>query len=45
MPAKDLYHDAVKQAPIKDGWTVTNDPLHLRYGSFDFQEVITQWLK
>ncbi len=36
MPAKDLYHDAVKQALIKDGWTVTNDPLHLRYGSFDF---------
>ncbi|WP_298609421.1 XisH family protein [uncultured Thiothrix sp.] len=36
MPAKDIYHDAVKQALIKEGWTVTNDPLHLRYGNFDF---------
>ncbi|MBK8455143.1 MAG: XisH family protein [Thiofilum sp.] len=36
MPAKDLYHEAVKQALIKDGWTVTNDPLHIRYGGFDF---------
>ena len=36
MPAKDLYHEAVKQALIKDGWVVTNDPLHLRYGNFDF---------
>ncbi len=36
MPAKDMYHEAVKQALIKDGWAVTNDPLHLRYGGFDF---------
>lgn len=36
MPAKDIYHEAVKQALIKDGWTITNDPLHLRYGEFDF---------
>lgn len=36
MPAKDMYHDAVKQALIKDGWAITNDPLHLRYGGFDF---------
>ena len=31
-----MYHDAVKQALIKDGWAITNDPLHLRYGGFDF---------
>ncbi|MFM7572175.1 MAG: element excision factor XisH family protein, partial [Snowella sp.] len=22
MPAKDLYHEAVKNALIKDGWTI-----------------------
>ncbi|MFN4255784.1 MAG: element excision factor XisH family protein [Saprospiraceae bacterium] len=24
--AKDIYHQIVKQALIKDGWTITNDP-------------------
>ncbi len=27
MPAKDLYHEAVRNALIKDGWTITHDPL------------------
>ena len=27
MAAKDIFHDAVKVALEKDGWTVTNDPL------------------
>lgn len=27
MPAKDIFHDAVKNALIKEGWTITNDPL------------------
>ncbi|MCP4346830.1 MAG: fatty-acid oxidation protein subunit alpha [Desulfobacterales bacterium] len=36
MPAKDLHHDAVKNALIKDGWEITHDPLHIRYGGFDF---------
>lgn len=31
MPAKDLYHKAVCAALIKDGWTITHDPLTLRY--------------
>lgn len=31
MPAKDLYHDAVKQALINDGWTITADPYFIRY--------------
>lgn len=35
MPALDLYHHAVKQALIKDGWLVTHDPLHLRWGRKD----------
>jgi hypothetical protein len=32
MPAKDLYHDTVVQALIKDGWEITDDPLILSYG-------------
>ncbi|MEB3192084.1 MAG: XisH family protein [Snowella sp.] len=28
--AKDLFHKAVKQALIKDGWIITNDPLTIR---------------
>ncbi|GEM_PF-27365 len=32
MPAKDLYHDIVKEALIKDGWTITDDPLILPAG-------------
>ncbi|MEM9991945.1 MAG: XisH family protein [Bacteroidota bacterium] len=30
MPAKDLYHDIVRIALEKDGWTVTNDPYKLK---------------
>ncbi len=33
MPAKDLYHDTVKTALIKDGWTITDDPLSLKIGT------------
>ncbi|TVQ44640.1 MAG: fatty-acid synthase [Gloeocapsa sp. DLM2.Bin57] len=33
MPAKDIYHDTVKNALIKDGWTITDDPLKLTIGS------------
>ena len=33
MPAKDLYHQIVKDALIKDGWTITDDPLKLTIGS------------
>ncbi len=35
MPAKDIYHDCVKEALIKDGWTITDDPLRLRWGIKD----------
>jgi hypothetical protein len=31
MPAKDVYHDAVKNALIKDGWTITADPYPIKY--------------
>ena len=30
MTAKDIIHDAVKNALIKDGWTITHDPLSIR---------------
>ena len=33
MPAKDIYHDTVKNALVKDGWTITDDPLKLTIGS------------
>ena len=32
MPAKDKYHDVVRNALIKDGWTITHDPFYLQYG-------------
>jgi len=30
MSTRDLFHRAVKQALIKDGWIITNDPLTIR---------------
>ena len=35
MPAKDMYHNQVRQALIKDGWTITHDPLRLSWGRKD----------
>lgn len=35
MPAKDIYHEAVKNALIKAGWTITHDPLRLTWGEKD----------
>jgi hypothetical protein len=32
MPAKDIYHNNVRTALGKDGWTITNDPLTLEIG-------------
>lgn len=32
MAAKDIYHDTVKTALIKDGWTITDDPFSLKIG-------------
>jgi hypothetical protein len=36
MPAKDIYHETVKNALIKDGWTITHDPLKLQLGKRKF---------
>ncbi len=35
MPARDLYHPHVLDALLRDGWTVTHDPLPLRVGTRD----------
>jgi XisH protein len=35
MPAKDIYHDNVKKALLKDGWIITHDPLTLKFGKKD----------
>jgi predicted RecB family endonuclease len=35
MPAKDLYHDAVKSALIKEGWIITADPYKIKYREID----------
>jgi hypothetical protein len=32
MPAKDFFHNAVRTALIKDGWTITDDPLKIEVG-------------
>ena len=32
MPARDSIHSLVKQALIKDGWTITDDPFVITYG-------------
>lgn len=32
MSAKDLYHEAVVRALLKDGWAITHDPYTLSFG-------------
>lgn len=35
MPARDLYHHAVKSSLIKEGWDITADPYHIKYKEID----------
>jgi hypothetical protein len=35
MPARDLHHEQVRRALIRDGWTITHDPLRVRWGARD----------
>ncbi|NEQ41981.1 MAG: hypothetical protein F6K40_39695 [Okeania sp. SIO3I5] len=35
MAAKDIFHDAVKNALIKENWVITDDPLYLEFGGVD----------
>ncbi|NES21535.1 MAG: fatty-acid synthase [Symploca sp. SIO3E6] len=43
MPALDIYHDAVKNALVKDGWTISHDPFHLRWGKKDMYVDLGAW--
>lgn len=35
MSKRDFFHNAVKNALIKAGWTVTHDPFELKFGGVD----------
>jgi hypothetical protein len=35
MPARDRDHQHVRRALVNDGWTITHDPLRLRWGARD----------
>jgi XisH protein len=35
--AKDMFHQAVKNALVKEQWTITADPLRFQYGDVNFQ--------
>jgi XisH protein len=37
MSRKDLFHQAVRNALEKDGWTITHDPLRLKVGTLRLQ--------
>jgi hypothetical protein len=35
MPRHDIYHDQVRHALIKDGWTITHDPFTMAFGQME----------
>lgn len=35
MPAKDIFHNCVKVALVKDGWRISHDPYSLKVGRKD----------
>ncbi|MEI2577904.1 XisH family protein [Scytonema sp. PRP1] len=37
MSAKDIFHEAVKQALQKEQWLITDDPLKFKFGNVNFQ--------
>lgn len=37
--ARDFYHEQVKEALLKDGWTITADPYILKLGGKDSVEI------
>jgi hypothetical protein len=32
MSARDLFHNAVRNALQKEGWNITHDPLTIKFG-------------
>jgi len=43
MAARDKIHELVKQALIKDGWTITDDPFTIEFVDIGNTEVV-QWI-
>ncbi|MEK7727399.1 MAG: element excision factor XisH family protein [candidate division KSB1 bacterium] len=37
-PERDIFHDAVKNALVKEGWTITNDPRFIQFGGIDMMK-------
>jgi hypothetical protein len=35
MPRRDQYHDCVRRALVRDGWTITHDPLVIPFRRTD----------
>ncbi|MBF0119941.1 MAG: XisH family protein [Desulfobacterales bacterium] len=35
MPEKDVFHNAVKNALLKEGWIITHDPLFIQVGGIE----------
>ena len=35
VPAKDIYHACVRNALLKEGWTITHDPYTITFGQKD----------
>lgn len=35
MPARDIFHQIARNALVKDGWTITADPLFLKWDDKD----------
>jgi hypothetical protein len=35
VPRPDLYHDCVRRALVRDGWTITHDPLVIPFRRTD----------
>ena len=44
MSAKDIFHEYVKKALIKDQWIITDDPLSIRIEAMQMYEEIIQWI-
>jgi hypothetical protein len=36
MSKRDTYHQAVRNALIREGWRITADPLHIEFGGVEF---------
>ena len=44
VPAKDVFHDAVRHALEKEQWIITDDPLFLRFGGVDMYIDRLSWV-